>query len=607
MAVMKRIMSLCSLLVVGLFAQDPRAEEQWITHGPILGRLGSKQVGVWARTARPGTFKVRYGVDPEKLDSISDPAETRLDRDNTGWVLIEGLKPGTRYHYLVISDRREEPISLPGSFRTLPSADDFRNSQHNPKGLFNFSFEFACGNRQSAGSSGPVMPAYRTMLDRLAGKIDFAILNGDWLYEERRDYSAQQWAAQVQVADSAMPRIVRLAPTIAGVWENYKLYLERSLNLAEWHRYVPSYFTMDDHEILNDVFGTGEVGRRDRRAVFRDIGTQAWYDYLGWSNPPVNPQGIYFGKAELKAGSDVLVDREADFTGIDLAQIATLHVHWGGPLAGVNEGKLDRTDGDPNAGVYEIVKVLDGNRLQIRPAAKLDGTPSYSIGRLPYSRFRASNADFFLLDARSLRNMHDVERRDKPGFSMLGSKQKAWLMKAMRSSDADFFFVVSSVNFMIPHFGGSGIKDDAWTAFLDEREELIRFWDSLGRPVFVLTGDIHMSYTIRITDRIWEVASGPHNSPRHPVGKAGYPPNGPYDSFGRKCDIRWTSYLLDDTPPAARRAPVYTTVQVGNAFNNPDKSGADRWVAYPRPYAIFQHYNGLTGELLYAETVQSAR
>jgi hypothetical protein len=514
------------------------------------------------------------------------------------------LKPGTNYHYVVVTGDNETVSSLPGHFRTLPHADDFR-SDRNPKGLFNFSFEFACGNRQSEGSSGPAMPAYRTMLDRLEGDIDFAILNGDWLYEERRDYSVDQWKAQVLLSGKTPP-VVEVAPSIVGVWENYKLYLHRSANLSEWHRKVPSFFTFDDHEILNDVFGTGEVGRRDRRAVFRDIGVQAWFDYLGWSNPPTNDRDIRFGKAELKAGSDILTDREADFTGLDPAQASTLHIHWGGPLAGVNIGRLDRVGGNPNAGVYEIVEVLGKNRLRIRPPAKQDGIPSYSIGRLPYYAKRIGNAEFFGLDARGQRDMHDIQRRDKPGVSMLGQTQKKWLMDSMRNSDADFFFVISSVNMMIPHLTstGGGEKDDAWTAYLDEREQLIRFWDSLGKPVFVLTGDVHMSYTIKVTDRVWEIASGPHNSPRHTVGPAAYPPNGTYDSFGRTCDIRWSSYLSDDVPAVERRRPVYTVVKVSNVFDSPARPGPRRWIAYPRPFVIVQHFDGLTGELLYSETVQ---
>ena len=74
----------------------------------------------------------------------------------------------------------------------------------------------------------------------------------------------------------------------------------------------------DDHEILNDVWGAGTPGLRDRRAVFRDIGVRAWYDYLAWSNPTDFQQRVHFGKATLKKGSNILVDLEADFTRLDL-------------------------------------------------------------------------------------------------------------------------------------------------------------------------------------------------------------------------------------------------------------------------------------------------
>ena len=179
----------------------------------------------------------------------------------------------------------------------------------------------------------------------------------------------------------------------------------------------------------------------------------------------------------------------------------------------------------------------------------------------------------------------------------------------MKASQADLFFVVSSVNFTIPHVGAMGPdpipnKDEAWTVFLEEREELIRFWDSLGKPVFVLTGDLHNSFAIKITDRVWEFASGPHNSTNHPLSsEGGRPTNGPYDSQGRRVEIRWSSFMQPDTPHLLRNRPIYCVVQVNNAFNNPVEEGTDRWVAYRRPQVIFQYYDGLTGELLYAESI----
>lgn len=585
---------------------------QAITHGPILGRPGAHEMTVWARTAQPSTFRVRYGLTADRLDQTSPPVTTRLEHDNTGHVRLTGLKADTRYHYRVVT---EGAIDGPGgSFRTLPDPKDYRNDKHNPRGLFNLRFEFACGNNQGKNSLGPDAPIFRTMLARLRDRIHFAILNGDWLYEDHRDFSPAQWLKQMGRTQADLPELVKLAPAITGVWQNYKVYLERGKNLSAWHREIPSYFTLDDHEILNDVVGCGQVGMRDRRVVFRDPAIQAWFDYLGWSNPTEFTQGIHFGKAYLKAGSDVLHDPTADFSKIDLKQAATLHVHWGTSDAGVDDPKLDKEGGDPNAGVYEIVEIKDRHHLRIRPAPKKDGTPTYSIGRRTYYRVRMSNCDFFFLDTRSHRQKHDIKNPAKPGLTMLGTEQREWLLAGMSKSDADFFFVVSSVNFMIPHTGAGGMsfaaedKDDAWTVFLDEREQLIKAWEKLKRPVFVLTGDLHNSFAVHITGNIWEFASGPHNSRNHPAGSEGNrPATGVFNSGGRKCDIRWSTYFLEAVPSTLRHQPVYCVVQVNNVFNNPLAPDTTYWVAYAHPQVVFQYYDGFTGELLYAEAIRGGK
>ncbi|MCH8216262.1 MAG: alkaline phosphatase D family protein [Planctomycetes bacterium] len=568
-----------------------------ITHGPILGRLSADGVGIWVRTSRPSAFRVRYGHSPQTLDSLFEGVDTTLSSDNTGWAWIKGLRSDTEYYYQVETSTGKTSDVLGGSFRTLPAAEDTRHERHNPRGLFNFSFEFACGNKPQFSDDGtPPRPTYVTMLRELENEIDFAILNGDWMYEVRRDYSVDAWRQQVGITPTDTPRLVRLAPDIVGVWENYKYYLDTDRNLATWHREIPSFFTFDDHEILNDITGTGEIGYRNARTLFRDVGIEAWYHYLGWSSFPEFTQGIWFGQAKLQAGSDVLIDTAADFSQLDLSQASNLHVHWG-PNAG---------QGDANAGVYELIEVLDRHRVRIRPAAQADSTPPYSIGRRNYWRKRVSNCDFFFVDTRSERTLHDKMNPSKPGVSMLGRNQKHWLIDQMRASDGDFLFVVSTVNFMIPHVDpkGRSNKDEAWTSFLEEREELIDFWDGLNKPVFVLTGDLHNSFAIRITDRVWEFASGPHSSTNHSAPHEGNrPPNGPFQSGPRRCDIRWSSYVLGDLGRTAR-LPHYCVVQVNNVVRNPGVSdGQDRWIAFPRPHVIFRYYEGHTGRLAYAESI----
>lgn len=591
------LLLLCALF--GAFASH--AAE--ITHGPILGRLGSDEIGVWARTARPGEFRVHYGTQPTDLDQVSEPVRTALESDLTAWVHIQGLQPDTVYYYRLEGEsgaRSHE--DLQGDFRTLPSADSKRHPVHNPEGLFNFSFEYGCGNNQQQDAS---LPAFHTMLREIEDRIDFAILDGDWLYEEQREFTPAQWREQTGAPRT--PRILDIAPTIAGVWENYKLYLSRGTNLAAWHREVPSFFMFDDHEMLNDMNGTGTPGLRNRRAAFRDIGLEAWQKYLGWANPVDWEQDILFGRTSLKAGSDVLVDPSADFRELDLSQAGTLTVHWGEPTAGVNDVRLDAQGGDPNAGVYRVEEKLDRNRLRISPAPKADSEVSYSVGRFLHFRKRVANTEFFFVDTRSHRMMHDIRNPYDPAISVLGAAQKQWLKDAMSSSDAEFMFVVSSVNLMIPHVlpgQEKKNKDEAWTSVAAERKELIDFWDSLGKPVLVLTGDLHNSFAIQITDNVWEFASGPHNSGNHDLNaEAARPSNGPYESRGRQADIHWSTFFPSDLK-GPRRRPVYAVIQVNNVFRVNDGPMTDVWAAYKRSHLVVQYYDGLNGDLLYAESIQ---
>lgn len=606
-----RFLPITLTVAMALVGSVRAADELHITHGPILGRVSSTGIGIWARTSETAAFFVRYGTDPTRLDVESKPVPTRLDHDNTGWIHLQGLKPHTRYYYELVLPDAVGRTGRKGTFRTLPDSNACKDAELNPDGLFNFTFEFACGNNQNPSSSGgPALPTFATMLKQHREEIDFAIMNGDWLYETQRLYNTDQWLRQVNRTEADLPGVLKAAPTLTGVWQNYKHFLSLGANLTRWHRNIPSFFTYDDHEILNDVWGAGSPGLRDRRAVYRDVGVRAWYDYLAWSNPTSFTDPIHFGRGTVAAGSDILSDDSADFTKLKLADHNNLHIHWGGKTAGVNDNDLDGVGGDPNAGVYEVVEVLGPHRVKISPNAKQKGTVSYSIGRRSYFHMRMSNCDFFVLDTRGQRQMHDTKQPDKPGLSMLGPVQRDWLMDGMRNSDADFIFVVSSVNFMVPHVGGGKVrttnKDDAWTVFFDEREKLINFWDKLDKPVFVLTGDLHNSFVIGITDNVWEFASGPHNSNNHWASDEGNrPPNGKFKYGPREVDIHWSTYFRPDIPRHTLQHPHYCIVQINNVFDNPREPGEKRWVAFPRPQVIFRYYDGLTGDLKYAESIRA--
>ena len=614
---LRRSLTILNVFVALLAFNNPLFAERdpiRLTHGPMLGKPAAHSMAVWGRTSDPGEFVVHYGTASDKLEKVSEPAETKIGHDNTGVAHLKDLKSGTRYYYQIfVGDR---PHGLPGTFQTLPSPDDTRNADYNPNGLFNFRFQIgSCANQNPYHGIGHRAPTYENLNQDWASKVHFHIMNGDWLYEELREYPPEAWRL-VQGIDN-FPMSVQVMPTIVGVWENYKLYLSRGNELSKWHRNVPSMFTFDDHELVNDIWGSSEAGKRHRRTVFRDIGTHAWYDYLGWANPLEHDIPIHYGKGQMKAGSDLLVDTSTDFTRLPLEQMTNLHVHWGTPEAGVNDLQYDNDDGNKNSYVYDILEVVDAHTLKLHMPAKVDDNDlSYSIGRRSYGKIRVSNCEIFLLDTRGDRDMHDIRQRDKPGVSMIGKPQREWLLKSMKESDADFFFVVSTVPFMIPHSGAGGFefdaenKEEAWTGFFDEREMLIDEWDKLGKKVFVMTGDLHNSFAIKVTENVWEFCCGPHNSVNHvpALDESDRPATGKFKFGPRECDIRWSSYILPDLPRLERLYPHFCVVQVNNVFNMPKKlGGKDRWVAYPHPQVVFQYYDGRTGELDYAEAVSVDR
>lgn len=594
------------------------------TNGPQLGNVTAHSIRVWARTRQPSTFQVLYSTAPDLSGGrLSREVKTSWEHDATGWIELTGLRGNTKYYYALVKDGKIADTRIAGrinSFLTLPDSADYVDPQLNPKGLFNFAFEIGTGNNQS-GASTP--RTYERMLNELKDRIHFQIQNGDWIYESGRDKTEAQWAEENGV--TRQPRITTIAKGIAGVWQNYKNYLENE-NLRNFYREIPGFVTLDDHEILNDVVGSGEIGYRldtrgkpfqadlrqdnvsnlTERAVFRDPAEAAWQDYIGWSNPDVaNPDLPWFGNTKLTAGSSVLNDPQADFRALKVGQAHNLHVLWG--LG--------------NTGVYKIKRVIDSHRLELEPALTVSEQARYSIGADLHTRFRVGNSDFFLLDARSQRTLNDKNNGGGPDSTMLGKEQKAWLFDQLRKTTADFIFVVSSVNLATPHDNGAwygqGLagpdKDDGWTAHLPERAELLALAQSLGKPVIFLTGDLHKSYVTRLAPGIYDVATGPHTSSNHRIGDAGgAPPAGLYQSGDRLVNILWSSnqYRNDSGGNSSKAInggwPVYTTIRVNNAFNIPSAKDEARWIAYPEPQVIFEFRDGNTGELLFAHSVSTS-
>jgi hypothetical protein len=124
--------------------------------------------------------------------------------------------------------------------------------------------------------------------------------------------------------------------------------------------------------------------------------------------------------------------------------------------------------------------------------------------------------------------------------------------------------------------------------------------------VLILTGDVHNSFSVRVTDNVWEFMCGPLNSAAHPIATTGKCPYGGwYDSAGRPVMVKWVAGY-----PTMHYTRLHSTLYAVVQVNNILKSGRAKepgyhFVAYDEPTAVVRFHDGYTGKLLYAEAVST--
>lgn len=601
------LLTLCLAAPIDLHADwpDPVANEvipsetTGITHGPMLGKVTSSSVRVWIRTVEPMPFEVVVSrFLPLTDESRAVAGKTLADDDNTGVVDLTKLKPDTRYYYGVRINGQLADIRLDfddpwPSFRTLPDGSTTHDPNYNPDGRFNVVFGIGhCASQAPTTSGGQYAstPAYDTLLREHGDEIQFALVNGDVIYEAERD------------------------GTVDGVRANYKLYGSRGRSFARLFRNVPALFTYDDHDVGWDIHGSGQIGLGKGRHLMRDIGLTAYEEHLSWANHDGPHRGrIRLGTATVEKGSDLLVDPNADFTTLNPAQVSTMHL--GAYTREQTNAKRSRPP--KNAGVYGVTEVIDKHRLRITPPTKANEELVYSIGTHHYYDWQIDNCHFFALDTRGERTLLNPKNRADPSLFALGAAQKQWLKTGIQNSNAEFIFLISPDPWMIYHTAAhvrpddpaalTDDKGDGFPSFLHERAELLDFLDSVSKPVLIFTGDVHASASVKITDNVWEMMCGPLGSTGHPLATLGNPPaGGTFTSYDRDVLFRWVSPFPNNTRYERLRNTFYAVVQVNNVLKVAGPAGSKpQHVAYDAPTVTVRWHDGYTGRLVYAETVST--
>ncbi len=125
----------------------------------------------------------------------------------------------------------------------------------------------------------------------------------------------------------------------------------------------------------------------------------------------------------------------------------------------------------------------------------------------PYDTIRWSkDLQIWITEGRNYRSANDDP--DGPGKTLLGEKQKQWLFRTLKESDATFKVIISANPILGPDRGGKS-DNYANSNFKYEGDEIRDFINSMPN-VYMANGDRHWQYATHWEDtRLWEFGCGP--------------------------------------------------------------------------------------------------
>tara|TARA_R110002051_G_scaffold325473_1_gene428069 strand:+ start:6546 stop:8648 length:2103 start_codon:yes stop_codon:yes gene_type:complete len=436
--------------------------------------------------------------------ALRHSVETSSELDHTVRVLTTDLPSDAWFYYRFRAP--DGSFSRIGRSRTAPSFE--------AQGSLSLAL-FSCQDYEQG-----FFTAYRHLLewDKSASpdaKIDMIVHVGDFIYENVRRAGTRGWTdlnwrePDLINADGTRRRFGKFesggqaaafegydGPTDLNDYRSlYRKYLSDP-DLQDARAWYPFVQTWDDHEAWNDIWQSYADGQSI--PDLKLAGNQAWFEYVpaGLSSiDPSNPdhhardfENVEVTPATPGRFSSHYLSQEPN----NLAAIGSMTIYrslkWG------RTAELFMIDGrsyrGPKIDLPEILRI----RQQKKSRATL---PPELVAQLDAGSTASSAADLTYL-GEAFAN----PRVDKPQNSMLGERQKQWLLGKLKASDTTWKLLGLNVGLSRIAFDDSfapgGNKNglywlDGWDGYPGERLELTTFFASEQLSNIVsLTGDRHM-------------------------------------------------------------------------------------------------------------------
>ncbi|MEG3177884.1 alkaline phosphatase D family protein [Sphingomonas sp. RB3P16] len=256
--------------VPGFAQTESVSSVRGFTHAVASGEPASDSMLLWTRyvpaTGDTAEVRVELSETPDFTRVAAGGSQiTGVWRDFTAKITVDGLKPGTRYHFrFVAPDGSFSPV---GTTRTLPvgPVDRFRTAT------------FSCSNMPYGYFNAYAHAAARD-------DIDLAIHLGDYFYEYRTgDYPAlkDQVAGRVPLPATELLHL-------ADYRIRYASYRSDPA-LQALHQKVPMIVQWDDHESANDSWEGGAENHQADEGDWnarRAASIQAYREWMPVSDEP---------------------------------------------------------------------------------------------------------------------------------------------------------------------------------------------------------------------------------------------------------------------------------------------------------------------------------
>lgn len=427
-------------------------------YGVASGDPEAQRIMLWTRaTPRQDTTAVTVHWQVAKDESFehivrTGSATTFAHRDYTIKVDVQQLDPDHRYFYRFIGQNKQSTV---GRTRTLAAS-----------GLERLKIAvFSCSN-YPAGH----FHAYREAMQQ--GDIDVTVHLGDYIYEYGMGGYATQRAESMgrALASDNAGEIY----TLDDYRKRYQLY-RKDHDLQLMHSSAPCIAVWDDHEITNDTWVAGAENHDASEGDFfarRAAAIQAYYEWM-----PIRPPE---GEQSLR------IYRTFDFADLfSLHMLDTRIIKRAQQLEYANftdasSGQFDAAGFQQRMGEY---RTMLGHEQRSWLQQKMQQSSAHwqIIGQqVLMSRMH--------LPAELMANQ-ELERVPELLADLLPLKQRALRGETLNQHEQQRIRQVMPYNL------------DAWDGYPVERELVYQDWQSIDKPIVVLSGDTHNAWHNELRDQ----------------------------------------------------------------------------------------------------------